>query len=168
MNRTAKKYLVLAVTALTVLAAAYLRDHRSPSAAAPQNTVQTAPQRQSGNNPAPQAADNGTDTVRRAFEQRQSNVQISGSGTVAKTLPDDNKGSRHQRFILKLADGHTLLVAHNIDLAPRLNSLKKGDRVSFYGEYEWSAQGGVLHWTHHDPAGRHPDGWLEYNGRRYQ
>ena len=103
-----------------------------------------------------------------AFDGRQSNLQIRGRGVVSKTLPDDNKGSRHQRFILKLSSGQTLLVAHNIDLAPRIPQLKKGDAVAFYGEYEWSAQGGVIHWTHHDPKGRHADGWLEHRGIIYQ
>ena len=110
----------------------------------------------------------GTHTAASAFAQGLSDVQISGSGRVIKTLPDDNHGSRHQRFILRLDDSQTLLVAHNIDLAPRLNGLKKGDSVAFYGEYEYNGQGGVLHWTHRDPKGRHADGWLEYQGRRYQ
>lgn len=103
-----------------------------------------------------------------AFEHRQSNIQIAGSGRVSKTLPDDNKGSRHQRFILKLNSGQSLLVAHNIDLAPKIKGLKKGDTVAFYGEYEWSEKGGVIHWTHHDPRGKHPDGWLKHNGVIYQ
>jgi hypothetical protein len=103
-----------------------------------------------------------------AYLQQLNDVQVGGSGRVIKILADDTKGSRHQKFILKLASGQTLLVAHNIDLAPRLQNLQVGDRVGFYGEYEWNKRGGVLHWTHHDPAGRHIDGWLEYRGRRYQ
>ena len=106
--------------------------------------------------------------LKQAFENEQSDIQVEGEGTVWKTLPDDNKGTRHQRFILKLSSGQTLLVAHNIDLANKIKGLKKGDKVAFYGEYEWSEQGGVIHWTHHDPAGRHEDGWLKHGGQVYQ
>ena len=106
--------------------------------------------------------------LKQAFENEQSDIQVEGEGTVWKTLPDDNKGTRHQRFILKLSSGQTLLVAHNIDLADKIKGLKKGDKVAFYGEYEWSEQGGVIHWTHHDPSGRHTDGWLKHDGRLYQ
>lgn len=111
---------------------------------------------------------NAEQMLQQAFERQQSNIQVEGEGVVVKTLPDDNKGSRHQRFILKLPSGQTLLVAHNIDLADKIRGLKKGDTVGFYGEYEWSQQGGVIHWTHHDPQGRHADGWLKHQGRIYQ
>ena len=103
-----------------------------------------------------------------AFDERKSGVQAEGNGIVIKILPDDNDGSRHQRFILKLHSGQTLLIAHNIDLAPRLSSLNEGDVVAFNGEYEWNSKGGVIHWTHHDPSGRHVAGWLKYNGQTYQ
>ena len=66
-----------------------------------------------------------------AFNERISGVQAEGEGTVIKVLSDDNEGSRHQRFILKLHSGQTLLVAHNIDLAPRLSSLRENDVVAF-------------------------------------
>jgi hypothetical protein len=102
------------------------------------------------------------------LDERRSGVQTQGKGIVIKVLPDDNQGSRHQRFILKLHSGQTLLIAHNIDLAPRLSNLRKGDTVAFNGEYEWNKKGGVIHWTHHDPRGRHEPGWLKYNGRTYQ
>lgn len=107
-------------------------------------------------------------SLSQAINNQTSDIQVEGSGIVSKTLRDDLNGSRHQRFILRLDDNRTLLVAHNIDLAPKIESLRKGDRVSFYGEYEWNNKGGVLHWTHHDPGGRHIDGWLEHQGKRYQ
>jgi hypothetical protein len=103
-----------------------------------------------------------------AFDERKSGVQAQGNGIVIKILPDDKEGSRHQRFILKLNSGQTLLVSHNIDLAPRIPALREGDIVAFNGEYEWNAKGGVIHWTHHDPSGRHIAGWLKHNGQTYQ
>lgn len=107
-------------------------------------------------------------TLAAAYRSRQSNVQVEGNGIVARLLPDDSNGSRHQRFILRLDSGQTLLVAHNIDLAPRIRGLGEGDSVRFFGEYEWNDRGGVIHWTHSDPAGRHIAGWLEHGGTRYQ
>lgn len=106
--------------------------------------------------------------LKQAYENRQSDLQVQGSGTVIRLLPDDNDGSRHQKFILRLNNKQTLLVAHNIDLAPRLANLRVGDRVQFYGEYEWNVKGGVMHWTHRDPNNRHPHGWLKHNGRKYE
>src|SRR5688572_18489325 len=103
-------------------------------------------------------------TLRRDFEQRTSDLQVEGQGVVRRLLADDKDGSRHQRFVLALDSGQTLLVAHNIDIAPRIQGLRKGDKVEFRGEYEWSTQGGIIHWTHHDPRGRHPDGWLKHKG----
>jgi len=103
-----------------------------------------------------------------AFRNRQSDIQIRGSGRVIRVLRDDMEGSRHQRFILDVGSGQTLLIAHNIDLAERISSLKTGDRIEFFGEYEWNPQGGVLHWTHLDPQKRHLSGWLKHNGNIYQ
>jgi hypothetical protein len=103
-----------------------------------------------------------------AFANRQSGIQVEGSGRVIKNLADDTNGSRHQRFIIRLSSGQTLLIAHNIDLAPRINGLTKGDTVHFYGEYEWNSKGGLIHWTHHDPRHNHIDGWLKYKGVTFQ
>ncbi|HJZ81076.1 MAG TPA: DUF3465 domain-containing protein [Pyrinomonadaceae bacterium] len=103
-----------------------------------------------------------------AFEQHESNLQVEGKGRVRQILPDDNNGTRHQRFIVELETGQTILIAHNIDLAPRIDLLQVGDEVTFFGEYEWNAKGGVIHWTHRDPNGRHIAGWIKYLGRVYQ
>lgn len=103
-----------------------------------------------------------------AYENQQSDVQVGGKGRVIHILPDDNQGSRHQKFLLELPSGQTLLISHNIDVANRIASLRKGDTVEFYGEYEWNSRGGVVHWTHHDPGGRHENGWLKHKGTEYQ
>lgn len=89
-------------------------------------------------------------------------------GTVSRLLADDREGSRHQRFILTLDDDRTLLVAHNIDLAPRV-PLAAGDTVRVRGQYETNERGGLLHWTHRDPEGRRRDtGWIELDGKVYE
>jgi hypothetical protein len=103
-----------------------------------------------------------------AYATRAHNLQVEGRGTVVRLLSDDEDGGRHQRFILRLASGQTLLVAHNIDLAPRVNGLRVRDTVAFFGEYEWNEEGGTIHWTHRDPAAEHVDGWLQHGGRVYQ
>ena len=108
------------------------------------------------------------DVLQDAFANRQSNIQIEGQGIVTKILKDDLDGSRHQRIILKLSSGQTLLISHNIDLAPRITSLSTGDSIEFFGEYEWNSKGGVIHWTHHDPNGRHVGGWIKHQGKTYQ
>lgn len=117
---------------------------------------------------APNAAADGNQAITQAFFDRRSDLQVGGSGTVVRILADDNNGDRHQRFVLALDAEHTVLVAHNIDLAPRIDSLRQGDAVEFYGEYEWNEQGGVIHWTHHDPRNQHVGGWLEHRGQRYE
>ncbi|MGB0989846.1 DUF3465 domain-containing protein [Halarcobacter sp.] len=106
--------------------------------------------------------------IQNAFFSSKSDVQVKGSGKVIKILSDDNKGSRHQRFIIKLKNQMTLLVAHNIDLAPRINSLRVNDYIEFYGEYEWNSKGGVIHWTHKDYRGNHPHGWIKHKGITYE
>jgi hypothetical protein len=60
-----------------------------------------------------------------------------------------------------------LLFAHNIDLASRV-PLQVGDEVTFSGEYVYNPKGGIVHWTHLDPQGHHPAGWLMLNGNKYQ
>lgn len=102
------------------------------------------------------------------FGERDNGQQVEGSGVVIKLLPDDNDGRRHQKFILRLDSGQTLLVAHNIDLAPRIDALREGHVVKFNGVYEWKREGGVIHWTHHDPDGRHEWGFLEHEGELYR
>ena len=106
--------------------------------------------------------------LKNAFNQRISNIQVLVLGKVIAILPDDIKGDRHQRFIVRLANSQTLLVTHNVDISPRVKDLKIGDALYIYGEYEWNSKGGVIHWTHRDPQKQHIDGWIRKNGIIYQ
>lgn len=98
----------------------------------------------------------------------RSGEQVRLEAQVVRVLRDDNEGSRHQRFIISTDGKRTVLVAHNIDLAPRVPDLRVGDDIRVYGQFENNDRGGVIHWTHHDPAGRHVDGWIEHAGVRYR
>ena len=108
------------------------------------------------------------DAIGRAFADRASDIQVEGAGTVLRVLPDDLNAPRHQRFIVQLASGQTVLITHNIDIAPRIDALEAGDSVRFSGQYVWNAKGGVIHWTHHDPQGKHVAGWVIHNGKTYK
>ena len=116
---------------------------------------------------ATEAITQGEQAILDAFAARQSDLIVECTVTIKKLLPDDDVGSRHQKMILRLPSGHTVLLAHNIDLADRVPA-DEGDELTIKGEYEYSEQGGVLHWTHHDPRGRHPDGWIRHQGVTYK
>lgn len=109
----------------------------------------------------------GDRAIADAFNEKRSGLMVESAGVVEKVLSDDLEGSRHQRFILRLGSDHTLLVSHNIDVASRI-PLDEGDPLEFRGQYEWNERGGVVHWTHHDPVGRHPGGWIRHRGELYE
>lgn len=109
----------------------------------------------------------GDASIEQAFAGQRSGVWLDAGGRVVRLLADDNEGSRHQRFILALNSGHTVLVSHNIDLAERV-PVRKGEHLTMRGRYEWNERGGVIHWTHHDPAGSIPGGWIRYQGAVYK
>ena len=103
-----------------------------------------------------------------ALRDRVHDLRVQDRGIVARLLGDDTDGARHQRFVLRLESGQTLLVAHNIDVAPRVDGLEVGESVSFSGIYEWNAEGGTVHWTHRDPEGKHAPGWIRHDAKTYQ
>ena len=106
-------------------------------------------------------------TLEHARSERLSDVWIETSGRVKKLLPDDTKGDRHQRILLDVSQGETLLVVHNIDQAERVPA-KPGDVLEVRGEYVWNEKGGLVHWTHDDDSGRRAGGWIRHEGRLYR
>jgi hypothetical protein len=101
-------------------------------------------------------------------KNKTSKVTVTVKGTIIKILSDDNEGARHQRFIIKLSNAQTLMISHNIDIAPRVTGIAVNKAIIIHGEYIWNEQGGLIHWTHHDPDGTHTNGWIIFNGKKYQ
>lgn len=154
-------------------------DAAGPGADAPVADTGSASADRAHRSPAPEAAGgrwapgsppaaDGLAALERAVASRAQGQALRVEGIVERVLADDRNGSPHQRFIIRTSSGISLLVAHNLDLAPRLDGLVPGERVVVAGDYEWNDRGGVMHWTHDDPAGRHPAGYVEWRGRRYQ
>lgn len=91
---------------------------------------------------------------------------IEDTGIVVRLLGDERDETPHQRFVVELGGGQTLLIAHNLDLAGRVPA-GIGDRLHFRGVYEWNDRGGLLHWTHRDPVGQTDGGWIRHGRRVY-
>lgn len=87
---------------------------------------------------------------------------------VVETLPDDRQGLQHQKFVVQLTSGATMLAVYNLDMEGcTYIPVKKGDRVAMGGEFKWTSQGALLHWLHYDPSQRRPDGYVQLNGVDY-
>ena len=110
----------------------------------------------------------GNAAVERAFAEHSSGIEVTAQGSVTRLLSDDTGPSgTHQRFIMQLAgSAQTLLIDNNVDIGKRV-PLATRDDVVVHGEYVWNDQGGLIHFTHHDPAHTHEDGWIELKGIRY-
>ncbi len=109
----------------------------------------------------------GADRIVKAHQVKESNLIVEVDATVIRKLPDDEFGDIKQTFLVQLENGHTLLVAHNVDIAPRV-PVVPGAEVRLAGEYDWNSRGGVIHWTHHDPDGEREGGWIRYQDHMYR
>ena len=116
---------------------------------------------------APTTSDNAA--VERDYAEKRSTVEVTAEGAVTRVLTDESGPSGlHQRFIIRLAGStQTVLVENNVTIGQRAPVLV-GDDVMVHGEYVWNDQGGLIHFTHHDPAPAHEGGWIELKGVRYQ
>lgn len=104
-----------------------------------------------------------------AYKKRLSEIPLIVEGRVVKILEDDLQGRHHQRFIIRTDEGQTLLITHNIDIAPRV-AVEVGTKVRVRGEYLWNLQGGIIHKTHRDQKDQTFGGWIEVmiTGERYE
>jgi hypothetical protein len=105
--------------------------------------------------------------IEAAYANQDSGISVTVKGTITRILSDDTVGESHQRFIIILSNSQTLLIEHNIDIAPRVEGITIGSLVYVHGDYIWNNQGGLIHWTHHDPAGKHENGWIVFGNNKY-
>ncbi len=99
----------------------------------------------------------------------RSPARVDFVATVA-SVPHFFFGSRtrsvHEAFNVQTAAG-PLEVVDNVSIAPRC-PVQSGDRIEVCGEMVHDpGRLPVVHWTHHDPSGRHADGFIRLNGRLY-
>ena len=72
----------------------------------------------------------------------------------------------HEAFDV-LSSAGRLEVVDNVGIAPRC-PVRVGDAVEIRGELVHDpCRLPVVHWTHHDPAHHHPDGFIRLRGRLY-
>lgn len=75
--------------------------------------------------------------------------------------------AEHEAFYVRSEAG-PVEVVDNVKIAPRV-PVRSGDRVEIAGlmEHDADKRLPVVHWTHHDPSGRRPGGFIRYGGRIY-
>ena len=103
-------------------------------------------------------------SLEQVIRKRSSGTIVTIEAKVIKHLSDDLVGDKHQKMIVKVGN-NTLLLAHNIDIAPRV-PVREGEFLEIKGEYEWNEKGGLIHWTHKSNK-NHPPGWIKYNNKKY-
>ncbi len=105
----------------------------------------------------------------RAYAAKQSHVEVVVSGRVTRDLGvQQGRVSPHEGFLMRLDSGCDAIVRveANADFTGTF-ALAAGQPVTVKGEYEYYPRGGVIHWTHRDPRGRHEGGYVETGGRHY-
>lgn len=150
----ASLFFLVAVTILPILASICGCSNQSEqSAQAEQGTYSQGP-----------AQTSADQEVLDAQSKGMSKVHVTFSAVVYKILPDDQKGIPHQRFLLRLSNNTTVLVAHNTNLGPYL-SIQPGDVVDVSGEYIWNKKGGLIHYTHPSTSSYKEGGWIKVRTR---
>ncbi len=108
---------------------------------------------------------NGTiDQLKVVMRSNANRPQVMVTGVVSQILPEDHAGLPHQKYTLTVGGQIKLLIVSNLDFG-RV-PLQVGQTLTVCGEYKSVGQG-MIHWTHFDPHGGHPDGFTVANGTLY-
>lgn len=115
------------------------------------------------------------DQVVRACNGGAQHAELTVTGSVERLLGERRSQSgEHEGFVLSTGGCNAarrpcpaahLRVEVNTSITGEV-PLTAGQIVTVRGQYE--CNDGVIHWTHHDPSGRHMAGFIDVNGTRYQ
>ncbi|MBV8688758.1 MAG: DUF3465 domain-containing protein [Candidatus Eremiobacteraeota bacterium] len=95
-------------------------------------------------------------------------MEVDFVGTVASSpryFFGTHTHCEHESFAVRTAAG-LIDVVDNVALAQPV-PVHQGDRVAVRGELVHDGSRTVVHWTHHDPAHHHVDGFIRFRGRTY-
>jgi len=117
-------------------------------------------------------ADPQNGPVYQAWRAERSYVEVTAAGSVARVLGTElGPSGEHEGFLLHLAGaagrGLTVRIEDNIDLTGPI-PITEGESIVVRGEYIFDPRGGLIHYTHRDPGGRHAAGYIEAGGKLYQ
>lgn len=106
--------------------------------------------------------------VVKIMNSRANRPQILVKGVVEKLLPEDRGSTPHQKYMITVSDRQVsdlkFQIVSNLEFG-RVPAVV-GSEVLVCGEY-LRVGSGMVHWTHFDPHGGHPDGFTILKGRLY-
>jgi hypothetical protein len=101
--------------------------------------------------------------LKQVMNSRANRPQILVNGIIEKILIEDVVGNPHQKYILNVS-GYKLQIVSNLEFGRIPVAL--GSKIQVCGEY-LRVGAGMVHWTHFDPHGGHPDGFSILDGKLY-
>ncbi|HET9030097.1 MAG TPA: DUF3465 domain-containing protein [Candidatus Aquilonibacter sp.] len=105
-----------------------------------------------------------------AYGGQLTNGEVVADGTVRQILGERRgRSGDHEGYLIQLGGDCDLVlkVETNTDITGPI-PLRPGERVVVKGVYIYNPMGGLIHWTHHDPGGRHEGGFVKAGGLLYQ
>ncbi len=114
------------------------------------------------------SAINNSEVLKSISIKKESKFIEIQNATVQQLLRDDNRGIRHQKWLVQINPDTTIMVVYNIDLAERV-PLTVGDTINLGGELVFDDRTGepLMHWTHEDPRHKRRMGYVLFNGKKY-
>lgn len=110
--------------------------------------------------------ESGYGVIEKAYVNQQSEVMVEVSGQITRLLTDNKEDLQNQKFVIRLPNGQSLLVFHNIIDAEQV-PISIHDEVTVRGEYFWTEPGGMVLGTRRDNSAERRHGWIMHQGKKY-